>query len=158
MGNAQVMTAKVSWDNACYWAITALLFFQRRLRQPEFIAAIEPLMRRFFVLHARMQQFFKAWDRADRTVHSQAAMSVIDVDFLRRLQAALGDAMVDDEALRQRLEANYALLERLARTWQSVAAERHPELPRFLAAPRAGEQGLLDISPLNLEVGLIPNP
>ena len=63
MGNAQVMTAKVSWDNACYWAITALLFFQRRLRQPEFIASIEPLMRRFFVLHARMQQFFSAWDR-----------------------------------------------------------------------------------------------
>ena len=31
MGNAQVMTAKVAWDNACYWAITALLFFQRRL-------------------------------------------------------------------------------------------------------------------------------
>ena len=66
MGNAQVMTAKVSWDNACYWAITALLFFQRRLRQPEFIASIEPLMRRFFVLHARMQQFFRAWDLADR--------------------------------------------------------------------------------------------
>ena len=22
MGNAQVMTAKVAWDNACYWAIT----------------------------------------------------------------------------------------------------------------------------------------
>ena len=37
MGNAQVMTAKVAWDNACYWAITALLFFQRRMRQPEFI-------------------------------------------------------------------------------------------------------------------------
>ena len=59
MGNAQVMTAKVAWDNACYWAITALLFFQRRLRQPEFMASIEPLMRRFFVLHARMQQFLQ---------------------------------------------------------------------------------------------------
>ena len=63
MGNAQVMTAKVAWDNACYWAITALLFFQRRYRRPEFIASIEPLMRRFFVLHARMQSFFRAWDR-----------------------------------------------------------------------------------------------
>ena len=37
MGNAQVMTAKVAWDNACYWAITALLFFQRKYTQPEFI-------------------------------------------------------------------------------------------------------------------------
>ena len=62
MGNAQVMMAKITWDNACYWGITALLFFQRRYRRPEFIASIEPLMRRFFVMHARMQSFFRAWD------------------------------------------------------------------------------------------------
>jgi flavin-dependent dehydrogenase len=157
MGNAQVMTAKVSWDNACYWAITALLFFQRRLRRPEFIASIEPLMRRFFVLHARMQQFFKAWDRADRGVHAHAAASVIDVDFLRRLQAGLGDARIDDEPLRQRLEAHYALLERFARTWQAIAAEQVPALGRFVPTSPAGEHsGLLDIGPLrlNLEVGI----
>ena len=65
MGNAQVMTAKVAWDNAAYWSVTALLFFQRRLRHPEFMASIDPLMRRFFVLHARMQQLFAAWGRAD---------------------------------------------------------------------------------------------
>ena len=64
MGNAQVMTAKAAWDNACYWAITALLYFQRRLTQPEFMATIDPLMKRFFVLHARMQVFFRIWDRA----------------------------------------------------------------------------------------------
>jgi flavin-dependent dehydrogenase len=151
MGNAQVMTAKVSWDNACYWAITALLFFQRRLRRPEFIASIEPLMRRFFVLHSRMQQFFKAWDRADPGVHGRGAASVIDVDFLRRLQADLGDAMIDDEPLRRRLEENYALLETFARTWQAAAAEQAPELGRFVPTSPAGEHGgLLDIGPLRL--------
>ena len=91
MGNAQVMTAKVSWDNACYWAITRAAVLPAPLRQPEFIASIDPLMRRFFVLHARMQQFFSAWDRADPGVHAHAAVNVIDVDFLRRLQAGLGD-------------------------------------------------------------------
>ena len=151
MGNAQVMTAKVSWDNACYWAITALLFFQRRLRQPEFIAAIEPLMRRFFVLHARMQQFFKAWDRAHPGIHGRGAASVIDVDFLRRLQADLGDALIDDGPLRRRLEENYALLEALARTWQAAAAEQLPELRRFVPTSPATERGgLLDIGPLRL--------
>jgi hypothetical protein len=45
MGNAQVMLAKVTWDNGCYWAVTALLFFQRRLRRPEFIASIEQVLR-----------------------------------------------------------------------------------------------------------------
>jgi len=157
MGNAQVMTAKVSWDNACYWAITALLFFQRRLRRPEFIASIEPLMRRFFVLHARMQQFLKAWDRADAgSSYAHASANVIDVEFLRRLQAALGDPIVDDDVLRRRLAENYALLEAFARTWQAIAAERHPALPRFVAAAGPGEQGVLDIGPLllNLELGI----
>jgi flavin-dependent dehydrogenase len=150
MGNAQVMTAKVSWDNACYWAITALLFFQRRLRQPAFIASIEPLMRRFFVLHARMQQFFKEWDRADPAVHSRAAVSVIDVGSLRRLQAALGDAIVDDEPLRQRLDANYAFLERFAGSWQEIALARVPTLKRVVTSP--ADHARLDISPLNLEL------
>jgi flavin-dependent dehydrogenase len=150
MGNAQVMTAKVSWDNACYWAITALLFFQRRLRQPEFIASIEPLMRRFFVLHARMQQFFKAWYEADRSVNSHAAVSVVNVDFLRRLQAALGDAIVDDRSLRRRLDANFTLLEAFARTWQAIAAEQIPALRRFVPTPPAGDGALLDVSALRL--------
>src|SRR4029077_2586591 len=129
MGNAQVMTAKVAWDNACYWGITALLFFQRRLRQPEFIASIDPLMRRFFVLHARMQQFLKAWYTADgATVYDAAAPNVVDVGFLRHLQASLGDEVMEDDALRQRLESNYALLEAFARTWQGIATARPPGL------------------------------
>ena len=41
MGNAQVMTAKVSWDNASYWAITGAAVFQQRYRQPEFMASID---------------------------------------------------------------------------------------------------------------------
>ena len=62
MGNAQVMTAKAAWDNGAYWAITGLLYFQRRYTHPEFMQSIDLLMRRFFVLHARMQQLFNAWD------------------------------------------------------------------------------------------------
>ena len=152
MGNAQVMTAKVSWDNACYWAMTALLFFQGRLRQPEFIDSVEPLMRRFFVLHARMQQFFKAWDRADAGVYAHAAASVINVDFLRRLQADLGDAVIADEPLRERLAANFALLESFARTWQAIAVEQVPALARLAPTVRPGDGGaLLDVSALQLQ-------
>jgi flavin-dependent dehydrogenase len=150
MGSAQVMTAKISWDNACYWAITALLFFQRRLIEPEFMASIDPLMRRFFVLHARMQQFFAAWYRADAgSCYQQASPNVVDVEFLRRWQAGLGDAIVDDDRLRTRLNENFAMLEAFARTWQAVAAERHSGLDRFVAPP-VGEQALLDLGPLRL--------
>jgi hypothetical protein len=148
MGNAQVMTAKVAWDNACYWGITALLFFQRRFRRPEFIESIDPLMRRFFVLHARMQHLFNAWERADGASYAHSAPNVMDVEFLRRLQSSLADPLMSDEKLRERLDRNYETLEALARTWQGVAAEYDPALARFVTLDHRGEE--LDVTPLRV--------
>ena len=157
MGNAQVMTAKVAWDNACYWAITALLFFQRRYRRPEFIQSVDHLMRRFFVLHARMQAFLRAWDLADRgSTYSLAATNVVEVPFLRKLQASLGDPPMDDDALRARLDANFAILEAFARTWQSVASEQYPELARFVPSSPPGSGIELDLGGLRLSLARLP--
>jgi flavin-dependent dehydrogenase len=146
MGNAQVMTAKAAWDNACYWAITGLLYFQRRYRAPEFLASIEPLMRRFFVLHSRMQQCFRAWDLADANQYEAAFTNVTFVDALFRLQEDLAGPLLDDGALRARLEENFALLERLSRSWQALAATVDPSLARFVRP----DGDLMDLSPLML--------
>jgi flavin-dependent dehydrogenase len=149
MGNAQVMTAKVSWDNVCYWSIPALLFFKRRFRRPEFMETIEPVMRRFIVLHARMQQMLRAWDRIDRgTAYEPEAASIVDVEYLRIMQASLDPSAIDDESLRHRLERNLTQLEQFARSWQAVALERHPSLGRFLT----GEPGskLINLGALQL--------
>jgi len=150
MGNAQVMTAKVAWDNAAYWGITALLFFQRRYRQPAFMASIDTLMRRFSVLHVRMQALLRAWDAADAgSTYAGAAANVVDLEFLGGLQASLGQPLMDDEALRARLEANFARLEAFARAWQRLAAERHPSLAR-LASTSDAAAGDLDLGGLRL--------
>jgi flavin-dependent dehydrogenase len=133
MGNAQVMTAKVAWDNACYWAISALLFFQRRYRSPEFMTSIEPLMRRFVVLHARMQSLLREWDAAADVQAGPGAANVTDVAFLRRLQTELSGPRLDDESLRARLLTNFELLEAFARTWQAAAARVDPALARFVS-------------------------
>jgi flavin-dependent dehydrogenase len=133
MGNAQVMTAKATWDNACYWAVTALLYFQRRLTQPEFMATIDPLMKRFFVLHARMQVFFRVWDQRDAARYGAGFTNVVAVEELRRLQAALGGPVFGDDALRATLQANVALLEQLAQSLQVLASEVDPALGRFVA-------------------------
>jgi hypothetical protein len=154
MGNAQVMLAKVTWDNGCYWGITALLFFQRRYRRPEFISSIEPLMRKFFVLHARMQTFFHAWDRADGNSYADAGRNVLDLDFLRHLMSSLGGPMMDDEALRARLDENFALLEQFARSWQAIAAADHPQLARFV--PGASDSAMLDLRPALLTPAHVP--
>ena len=148
MGNAQVMMAKVTWDNGCYWGITALLFFQRRYRQPEFMASIEPLMRRFVVLHARMQSFFHSWDRVDQRAYADASRNVLDVGFLRHLQSSLSSPMMEDDSLRERLEENYALLEAFAQSWQAIAAEDYAELARFV--PQRSDAATLDLGPVRL--------
>jgi flavin-dependent dehydrogenase len=158
MGNAQVMTAKVAWDNACYWAIPALLFFQRRYRRPEFMASIDTLMRTFYVLHARMQAFFRAWDLADSgSTYAFSSASLFEIEFLRVMQTSLGDAEIDDAALRSRLQSNLALLEAFARTWQAIASEQYPGLARFV--PAAGTDGTsrqLDVGPLRLSLARLP--
>ena len=128
MGNAQVMTAKAAWDNASYWAITALLFFQRRYRRPEFIESIDDLLRRFFSLHVRMQRLFHAWDVAEARGYGDAFTNLMRVDELRALQAALAGPMLDDDALRLRLESNFGILERLARSIQALATDAAPSI------------------------------
>ena len=149
MGNAQVMTAKVAWDNAAYWSVTALLFFQRRFRELEFMASIDPLLRRFFVLHARMQQLFRAWDLADRGAYADAFANVMRVDELRALQAALDGPLLDDDSLRERLTANFAILEQLARSLQDLASEAARLEPVLHPAMATGET--LNIDALRLQ-------
>jgi flavin-dependent dehydrogenase len=134
MGNAQVMTAKAAWDNASYWAVSALLYFQHRYTRPEFMLSIDSLMRRFFVLHARMQQFLRAWDLADASAYSDGFANVVGMAELGELQAGLEGPIMDDEPLRARLEENLAFLERLAYTWQTFALDRSPGLARSVAA------------------------
>jgi flavin-dependent dehydrogenase len=148
MGNAQVMTAKAAWDNACYWAISGLLYFQRRYRRPEFMASIDPLMRRFFVLHARMQQLLRAWDEADSSVYGEGCTNVVAMDDLRRLQGALGVPAMDDETLRATLASNLELLEAFARSWRAAAVRTDASLARFITDD-GGE--MLDIAPLLLQ-------
>jgi hypothetical protein len=58
---------------------------------------------------------------------------VVDVDFLRRLQAELSGPRLDDDELRHRLESNFDLLEAFARTWQAAAARVDPALGRFVS-------------------------
>jgi flavin-dependent dehydrogenase len=136
MGNAQVMSCKVAWDNGCYWSITALLFYQNRLRDLAFMESISELIRRFALLHARMQQFLRAWHEADEQLYPAHFASVIGLERLRQLQAELATERLEDGDLRQRLRTNFAWLEGFAAGIRKLATER---------APLAGLERLLPI-------------
>ena len=118
-GNGRVMTAKVAWDNACYWGVSALLFFQRKYRDYAFIQSIDPLLRRFFALHVTMQDYLREWHRRDTTMLVDGFASVVDEPYLWRLQNEL-DAPHDDASLRATLEANVAWLEKFAAAFRAL--------------------------------------
>jgi flavin-dependent dehydrogenase len=120
MGHARVMTTKVAWDNACYWGVTALLFYQRKYRDLAFLQSIERQMLRFFVLHTRMQQYLRDWHLREPSRLANGFANVIDVDFLRRLQDSL-DAEHDEASLRRQIDENLTLLERFAQVIKSMA-------------------------------------
>lgn len=115
------MSAKVAWDNACYWGVTALLFFQRKYRDYAFIQSIDPLLRRFFALHVSMQDYLRDWHHQDSSKLVEGFASVVDEPYLWRLQNEL-DAEHDDASLRATLEANVAWLEKFAAAFQALAA------------------------------------
>ena len=114
MGNAHVMTAKVAWDNACYWGISAQLYFQRKYRDLAYMRSLEPLLYRFFLLHARMQRRLRdrsAGDAADG--YGRRYVNFMEVPWLKGLQTSLADTL-DEAALTARLTRNLTDLERFA--------------------------------------------
>src|SRR5262249_55070355 len=141
MGNARVMTAKIGWDNACYWGITASLFVHRRFRDLAFLSTAQNLMRRFFVLHVQMQRFFREWDRPEASPPDLqgGGLNLIDVDFLARLQAELGYPLDNEDALRRKLDENLALLERFSSALQAMAVGPLPRSAADFSLPSEAE-------------------
>ena len=92
MGNAQVMSTKVGWDNACYWAISAPLYFRRKYRDMAYMQQLEGLLTRFFFLHARMQHKLKQWNDTDQAAYGYQQMSLLDMPYLHRIQGSKGNA------------------------------------------------------------------
>jgi hypothetical protein len=150
MGHAQAMTAKIAWDNACYWAVTALLAFQRGLRNPALMESIAPMMRRFFVLHARMQTFFRSWATADERSFGAGTTSVFAHERLRDLQAELGGPALEDGELRARLDRNLAWLEGFAAGWRNLAADTGARGAAALVPVGPGTAPV-DVSPFRLD-------
>jgi flavin-dependent dehydrogenase len=146
MGNAQVMTAKAAWDNACYWAVPALLYFQRRIADAPFMASLDLALRRFFLLHVRMQTLLRRWDELDTSEYERGYTNVLSVPELKRLQLDVAAPRMDGETLRAKVLDNHALLERFARALQQTASADHPQLRALL--PTLDALGTLDISAL----------
>lgn len=114
MGNAQVMIAKVVWDWACYWGVTALLFFHNnKLFDITWATSMREELRRFNLLYTDMQRFFQQLGDAAPTPQLDQFVNILSFSFMQELYYGL-NAGLDDEALKQQVRDNIALLETIA--------------------------------------------
>ncbi len=114
MGNAQVMIAKVVWDWACYWGVTALLFFHNnKLFDMPWVTSMREELKRFNLLYTDMQRFFHQWADVTPPPQMDQFVNILSFSFMQELYYGL-NAGLDDQALRQQVSHNIALLETIA--------------------------------------------
>lgn len=114
MGNAEVMVAKVVWDWACYWGVTALLFFHNnKLFDMEWATSMREELKRFNLLYTDMQSFFQQWANATPQPRMDEFINILSFPFMEDLYYGL-NAGLDDQALKLQVIDNIALLESIA--------------------------------------------
>jgi len=124
-GNARVMTAKLLWEFALYWATVALPFFNDKMQDLDFAAATADEFKRVFAVSSRMEHLFRDWHELDQGEWRSAFIANSSFPGLWRLHTDL-QTPLDEEALKAKYVENAELLEALAIVLFSKAAERLP--------------------------------
>lgn len=122
MGNAQIMTAKVIWDTAVYWAVPGLLYFHdvfhRLASSPEVVINLA----RFSVLSDHVQAFFRDWLAIASPEATPTFIRYYDYDFMVRLQTGMLAGLPDSE-METQFARNVCFLEQLAGQLVSTVIE-----------------------------------
>ncbi len=125
MGNPRVMIAKVVWDWACYWGVSALLFFHdNKLYDLAWAASMREQLQRFNALYVEMQAFFRQWSSMPAEAQSDDFVNILGFVGLEDLYYGL-EAKLDDEALKQQVTKNLAFLEAMAAECKTHGAIQH---------------------------------
>ncbi len=128
LGNPQVMIAKIVWDWAIYWGLTALLFFHNnKIFNWEWMSSVQHELHRFNQLNDYMQQFFRKWSKFEQREYQDNFISLLGLDFLYDLHTGL-KANLDDEALKVQLVKNIDLLEAIAKGMHHQVAQQVAQL------------------------------
>ncbi|MER7756986.1 NAD(P)/FAD-dependent oxidoreductase [Kitasatospora sp. NPDC097643] len=114
MGNPQVMVAKVVWDTIIYWAVPGLLFFHDKFRRLGESPAAFANLQRTWLLHTRVQQFFREWHLVENAPACDVFADPYSLlEFIVDLHNGMA-AGLDDDKLEERFGLNVDLLEQLA--------------------------------------------
>jgi flavin-dependent dehydrogenase len=164
MGNAQVMTTKIVWDFAIYWAFIGMVFFHNKYCDLDFMASVSSEAEQFARLSSRMQQFFNEWGKIEHDIWPAAFVDILNIEFLYQLNKDLVTPFSDDE-LRAKIADNLILCENIAVEMFSKAAQLLSEdlenksinpYAITLHPERWGTEGLFDSSiQRNVPVGIV---
>lgn len=89
-GTTHVMTAKILWDFATYWAFTSQLYFQSIFTDHELWFRITKIMvPGFFVLNKRIQQLFRDWAMKVTSRNTYQYLDFMKIPFIKFLHEDL---------------------------------------------------------------------
>lgn len=116
MGNAQIMTAKILWDWAIYWAVPSLLFTNKAFTDLRMLKQLfttpNSLGQKFRKLHNQMQKLFLDWAPYDTEIFERKFVDPIDLsymlDFQSNINTQYGDKLLEQIAI------NMDILEKVA--------------------------------------------
>jgi flavin-dependent dehydrogenase len=121
MGNADIMLDKITWDYANYWGSIALLYFNNKLTDLDFMLSIARPMQTLDALNATMQQHFQTRN-VDNTTARPRFNDTLDNPFLKALNTDLQTPLTDDQ-LRKQLINNIDGIKALSETILASARE-----------------------------------
>ena len=109
-GNPRIMAIKFVWDYAVYWGFPALLYFHDKLTDVSFVQALAKGIEEIRDMNLKMQDFFRAWHKADPHVNATAAfVDQNEIEIMTRLNAELKEPL-NDADLKKRFAENVDLI------------------------------------------------
>ena len=112
-GNPLVMTAKITTNNIMYWSTTGLLFFNRKLVDLDFMAAVQPDVERIWTLNRRLEHLFREWHTLQDQEWRNAYAAVVTFPGMVGRHLDLQNEY-DDDALKAKIADDVRLMEALA--------------------------------------------
>ncbi len=126
-GITHVMSAKILWDWAIYWAFFAQLCFQDILTKPDLVKQLFDMGKGYLPLNAKAQQLFRDWGEIGGNRDSFEFLNPFDVPYVLYTHVELANKRNADETI-EYIEENVPVFEEwLDSLVEQAAKELTPE-------------------------------
>jgi flavin-dependent dehydrogenase len=125
-GDPQVMIAKIATNNIMYWSTTGILFFHRKLAEPEFMEQVMPDVEGIWQVNARLEALFLDWFRLSPQEWRHAYVPTVAFPGMGMRHVEL-TSNLDDDALKAKIAEDRKLMEAVAVAVFHKAASALPD-------------------------------